>query len=205
MDRGPPPSALLRKAKGACPAPHPRLSLGTGERETHALHPPWVQTAEQGHLQLLYAQPVGKAGVPDLRDVVRAQVQHLQGKVSLQLTPLHTADLIVLPETHRGRGLESVCRETTFSPLFLSDTFFPDSDNSQSGAALQMRSPLLLSAKLSPAGWVLDRRSNFLAVTCLSAQVQSLGCSPQGQECRGYVHHAENTEPELRTHKCAFP
>lgn len=87
----------------------PRLSLGTGERETHALHPPRVQTAEQGHLQLLYAQPVRKAGVPDLRDVVRAQVQHLQGKVSLQLTPLRTADLIVLPETQRGRGLESVC------------------------------------------------------------------------------------------------
>lgn len=78
-----------------------------------------------GHLQFLEGQPMRKAGVPDLRDVVGAQVQHLQGEVSLQPTPVHTADLIVLPETHKGEDSNMpLCKETRFSPSFLPDSSF---------------------------------------------------------------------------------
>lgn len=73
----------------------------------------WPVRADLMHLQLLEWQSMWEAGAPDLCDVVDAEIQHLQGKVSLQLTPLHAANPVVLPKTHRaGESNMSFCKET---------------------------------------------------------------------------------------------
>lgn len=84
----------------------------------------WAVRADPTHLQLLEGQSMWEAGAPDLCDVVGAEIQHLQGKVSLQLTPLHAANPVVLPKTHRaGESNMSFCKETIF--LNTSRHFFP--------------------------------------------------------------------------------
>lgn len=84
----------------------------------------WAVQADPTHLQLLEGQSEWEAGAPDLCDVVGAEIQHLQGKVRLQLTPLHAANPVVLPKTHRaGESNMSFCKETIF--LHTSRHFFP--------------------------------------------------------------------------------
>lgn len=137
-----------------------------------------------------------EAGVPDLRDVVGAQVQHLQGKVSLQLTPLHAADLIVLPETHKGRALECV---------FFQGNIFPAISFRHLRGTLHMRSPVLLSVKLSPAGWLLQRILNFLAGTVCLPKFKAWAALHVDKNT-GVMNAVQRTlRPELRIHQCAFP
>ena len=84
----------------------------------------WVLRADPTHLQLREGQAVWEAGTPDLCDVVGAEIQHVQGKVSLQLPPLHAANPVVLPKTHKaGESNTSFCKETIF--LHTCRHFFP--------------------------------------------------------------------------------
>lgn len=129
----------------------------------------WALRADPTHLQLREGQSVWEAGAPDLCDVVGAEIQHVQGKVSLQLTPLHAANPVVLPITHRaGESNMSFCKDTIF--LHTSRQFFPCSFRELQVLRLsQMRSPILPSIRLLPAGQKLDRTSDSLSVTSLSA------------------------------------
>lgn len=114
------------------------------------------QVAEQRHLQLFYRRSMWKAGVPHFRDVVRTQIQHFQGKVGLQLTPLHAANLIVLPETHQGRWLEHLFLQSNYKKLVF---LFPPplQYNYNAVTLLKMRSPISFPIELLPAGQVLEK------------------------------------------------
>ena len=173
----------------------------------------WVLRADPTHLQLREGQAVWEAGAPDLCDVVGAEIQHMQGKVSLQLTPLHAANPVVLPETHRaGESNMSFCKETIF--LHTSRHFFP----------LQFQritNAVTLANEVSHPSFhqVItcrpEARQNIRFFACAKFVCPSSkpGCSPQGQKHRSHIlavwraaWHDQNSElTSTLSHKGCAP
>lgn len=129
------------KPKEVCVHPHGLSQAMAKKRRKHLRIQTWVLTAEQRHLQLLDGQPEGEAGAPDLRDIVGTQIQHFQGEVSLQLTPLHTANLIVLPKIHKGRYLEHVFLQRNYYFPHIFPSCFALSENYKCTAILKWDLP----------------------------------------------------------------
>lgn len=67
-----------------------------------------------------------------------------------------------------------------------------------------MGPPILLSVKLLPAGWVLDRIANSLSAMGLSDQVLSVSCSPQ-QHRGDIVDGAESSRTRTQNSLLPFP